>query len=171
MLLYVVRGIASFVGSYYLSVVSNRVVHDLRTAVFNHIMYLPTRFYDDNNSGHIISRVIFNTGQVTHAATDALKTIVREGFTVIGLLGYVFYLNWKMSLVFIAVAPIIGLLVDACRQQAAQAEHKTAGFGRRFDAGLQRGHCRPSRRAQFQRRALRDANALPPPATTICAAR
>ncbi len=49
--LYVVRGIASFAGTYFLSVVSNRVVHDLRTSVFNHIMYLPTRFYDDNNSG------------------------------------------------------------------------------------------------------------------------
>lgn len=110
--LYIVRGISSYVGSYYLSVVSNRVVHDLRTHTFNHVIYLPTRFYDDNNSGHIISRIIYNTGQVTGAATDALKTLVREGFTVIGLLGYIFYLNWKMSLVFLAVAPIVGLLVS-----------------------------------------------------------
>jgi ATP-binding cassette, subfamily B, bacterial MsbA len=109
--LYIVRGVASFVGSYYLSVVSNRVVHDLRTQIFSHVIYLPTRFYDDNNSGHIIARVIYNTGQVTGAATDALKTIVREGFTVIGLLAYVFYLNWKMSLVFLLVAPIVGILV------------------------------------------------------------
>jgi subfamily B ATP-binding cassette protein MsbA len=110
--LYIVRGVASFVGSYYLSKVSNSIVHDLRTQVFNHVMHLPSRFYDDNNSGHIIARIIFNTGQVTAAATDALKTIVREGFTVIGLLGYIFYLNWKMSLVFIAVAPFLGLLVS-----------------------------------------------------------
>jgi len=110
--LYIVRGISSYVGSYYLSVVSNRVVHDLRTQTFNHVIYLPTRFYDDNNSGHIISRIIYNTAQVTGAATDALKTLVREGFTVIGLLGYIFYLNWKMSLVFLAVAPIVGLLVS-----------------------------------------------------------
>ena len=109
--LYIVRGIGSFIGSYYLSKVSNNIVHDLRTHTFNHVLYLPTRFYDDNNSGHIISRIIYNTGQVTAAATDALKTVVREGFTVIGLFAYVFYLNWKMSLVFIAVAPIVGLLV------------------------------------------------------------
>jgi subfamily B ATP-binding cassette protein MsbA len=128
--LYVVRGIASFAGTYFLSVVSNRVVHDLRTSVFNHIMYLPTRFYDDNNSGHIISRVIFNTGQVTSAATDALKTIVREGFTVIGLLGYVFYLNWKMSLVFVVVAPFIGLLVtrvgNKLRKQSTRLQDSAA---------------------------------------------
>jgi subfamily B ATP-binding cassette protein MsbA len=109
--LYVVRGIASYIGNYYLSKVSNSVVHDLRTSLFNHIIYLPTRFYDDNNSGHIISRVIFNTAQVTGAATDALKVIIREGLTVIALFGYIFYLNWKMSLVFIAVAPLIGVLV------------------------------------------------------------
>src|SRR5690606_33598710 len=109
--IYLVRGIGSFLGTYYLSVVSTRVVHDLRTRTFNHIMYLPTRFYDDNNSGHIIARIIFNTSQVTGAATDALKVIVREGFTVIGLLAYIFYLNWKMSLVFLAIAPIIALIV------------------------------------------------------------
>ncbi|HET8710393.1 MAG TPA: lipid A export permease/ATP-binding protein MsbA [Spongiibacteraceae bacterium] len=109
--LYIVRGIGSFVGSYYLSKVSNNVVHDLRTETFSHVLYLPTRFYDDNNSGHIISRIIYNTGQVTAAATDALKTVVREGFTVVGLFAYVFYLNWKMSLVFIAVAPVVGLIV------------------------------------------------------------
>jgi len=109
--LYILRGVGSFMGGYFLSVVSSRVVHDLRTRTFNHIMYLPTRFFDDNSSGHIMARVIFNTGQVTGAATDALKTIIREGFTVIGLLGYIFYLNWKMSFVFIAVTPVIAFLV------------------------------------------------------------
>src|SRR5690606_1849121 len=93
--IYLVRGIASFVGTYFLSVVSTRVVHDLRTQTVNHLMYLPTRFYDDNNAGHLIAKIIFNTAQVTGAATDALKVIVREGFTVIGLLAFIFYLNWK----------------------------------------------------------------------------
>ncbi len=109
--LYVIRGISSFIGTYSLSKVSNGVVHDLRVQAFQHVIYLPTRFYEDNNSGHIISQIIYNTGQVTAAVTDALRTVVREGFTVIGLLAYVFYLNWKMSLVFIVVAPIVGILV------------------------------------------------------------
>jgi subfamily B ATP-binding cassette protein MsbA len=109
--LYVVRGLASFIGTYCLTIVSTRLVHDLRMDAFRHVMRLPTRFYDDNNSGHIIARIIFNTGQVTGAATDALKVLVREGFTVIGLLIYVFWLNWKMSLVFIAISPIIAIMV------------------------------------------------------------
>lgn len=110
--LYVVRGLCSYIGTYYLSKVSNSVVHDLRTQAFEHVIYLPTRFYEDNNSGHIISHIIYNTGQVAAAVTDALRTAVREGFTVIWLLSYVFYLNWKMSLVFIAVSPIVGILVS-----------------------------------------------------------
>lgn len=109
--LYFLRGISSFIGAYYLSKVSNGIVHDLRVQAFQHVIYLPTRFYEDNNSGHIVSQIIYNTGQVTAAVTDALRTVVREGFTVIGLFAYVFYLNWKMSLVFIVVAPIVGILV------------------------------------------------------------
>ena len=109
--LYFLRGVSSFIGAYSLSKVSNGIVHDLRMQAFEHVIYLPTRFYEDNNSGHIISQIIYNTGQVTAAVTDALRTVVREGFTVIGLLAYVFYLNWKMSLIFIFVAPIIGVIV------------------------------------------------------------
>ncbi|MDX9873992.1 MAG: lipid A export permease/ATP-binding protein MsbA [Spongiibacteraceae bacterium] len=109
--IYVVRGVGSFVGTYFLSVVSNRLVHDLRRETFNHLVRLPTRYYDDNNSGHIIAKIVFNTTQVTAAATDALKVIVREGATVIWLLAYVFYLNWKMSLVFLLIAPVIALIV------------------------------------------------------------
>lgn len=109
--IYIVRGIGTFMGTYFMAVVANRVVHSLRTETFSHIMHLPTRFFDDNNSGQIISRVLFNTGMVTGAATDALKIIFREGFTIIGLLAYAFYLNWKMSLIFIAVAPLIGIIV------------------------------------------------------------
>lgn len=110
-LIYLVRGIGSFLGTYGLSVVSNHVVHDLRTQTFNHLIHLPTRYYDDNNSGHLIAKIVFNTSQVTGAATDALKVIVREGFTVIGLLAYILYLNWKMSLAFLFIAPLIALIV------------------------------------------------------------
>jgi len=108
--LYIIRGIGSFLGAYFLAQVSTRLVHDLRVATFNRVIRLPTSFYDDNNSGHIIARIVFNTSQVTGAATDALKIIIREGLTVIFLIGYVFYLNWQMSLVFIVIAPIIGLM-------------------------------------------------------------
>ncbi len=109
--LYFVRGLGSFMGSYFMALVSTRIVNTLRQQIFAHVMHLPTRFYDDYNSGQIISRIVFNTGMVTGAATEALKTLFREGLTVIGLLGYAFYLNWKMSLTFLVISPLLALIV------------------------------------------------------------
>ena len=106
------RGIGSFLGSYYIAKVANNVVHTLRCKIFNKYTHLPHGFFDDQNSGHLLSRVTYDVQQVTAAATDAVKIIVREGLTVIGLLGYLMYMNWMLSLIFIAIAPIIGLLVN-----------------------------------------------------------
>ncbi len=107
-----VRGIGSFLGSYYIAKVANSVVHNLRCEIFNKYTTLPNAFFDDQNSGHLLSRVTYNVQQVTSAATDAIKVVVREGLTVVGLLAYLLYMNWALSLVFIAIAPIIGMLVS-----------------------------------------------------------
>jgi len=107
-----VRGIGSFLGSYYIAKVANSVVHNLRCEIFNKYTTLPNAFFDDQNSGHLLSRVTYNVQQVTAAATDAIKVVVREGLTVVGLLAYLLYMNWALSLVFIAIAPIIGVLVS-----------------------------------------------------------
>ena len=109
--LMIVHGIGSYVGNYFLAKVSVNVVHALRCEIFNHYIKLPTAYFDANNSGHMISRITNNVGQVTQAVTDSVKTIVREGFTAIGLLIYLFYSNWMLSLVFVAIAPIIVVLV------------------------------------------------------------
>ncbi len=106
------RGIGSFLGSYYIAKVANNVVHNLRCEIFDKYTTLPNAYFDDHNSGHLLSRVTYNVQQVTAAATDAVKVVVREGLTVIGLLGYLLYMNWALSLVFLAIAPIIGLLVS-----------------------------------------------------------
>ena len=106
------RGIGSFLGSYYIAKVANNVVHTLRCAIFDKYTTLPNGYFDDQNTGHLLSRVTYNVSQVTSAATDAIKVVVREGFTVIGLLAYLIYMNWALSLIFLAIAPIIGLLVN-----------------------------------------------------------
>lgn len=106
-----VRGVGSFLGNYYLAKVSNSIIHTLRCQIFQRYVRLPTRYFDDNNSGHLISRITYNVTQVTTAATDSIKVVVREGLTVVGLLAYLFYLNWQLSVVFLAIAPVIGFLV------------------------------------------------------------
>ncbi len=109
--IYFFRGIGTYLGSYFMALVGTRMVIDLRAEMFAHIVRLPVSFYDENDSARLSSRISYNTGMVTGAATEATRTLVREGFTVIGLLAYAFYLNWRLSLTFVAIAPLIALLV------------------------------------------------------------
>jgi ATP-binding cassette, subfamily B, bacterial MsbA len=111
MAIFAVRGFGHFVGSYYSSKVSLAIVHTLRTQLFNQLTNMPGFYFDNSNSGHLISRITYNVTQVTGAATEAFKVIVREGFTVIGLMGYLIYQDWKLTLIFLGVGPLIGIIV------------------------------------------------------------
>lgn len=105
------RALGFFVGNYYMNVVARSVVHDLRVKLFGVMMMAPKSYYDQHSSGALLSKITFNVEQVSGAASDALKAILREGLTVIALVTYMLYLNWRLSLVFFAVAPFIGLVV------------------------------------------------------------
>ena len=109
--LIVIRSIGAFLGNYFLAKVSCNVVHTLRCEIFDKYTELPAVYFDSNNSGYMISRITNNVGQVTNAATDAIRTFVREGLTAFSLLVYLFYSNWQLSLVFVAITPIIAVLV------------------------------------------------------------
>jgi len=106
-----VRGIGAYLGNYFLAKVSLNVIHALRCEIFNKYTQLPTAHFDANNSGYMISRITHNVGQVAQATTDAVRKFVQEGLTSVGLLGYLFYSNWRLSLVFVVIAPIIAVLV------------------------------------------------------------
>lgn len=110
-LLFLVRGIGAFLGNYYLARISGNVIHKLRCDIFNHYTRLSVQYFDSHNSGYMISRITNNIGEVTRATTDSVRSYVREGFTALGLLGYLVYTNWRLTLVFLAVAPIVVLMV------------------------------------------------------------
>ena len=120
----VFRGFGSFLGNYYLAKVSNSVVHDLRIDLFNKLLQLPNVFIDHHNSGYLISKITYNVTLVTGAATEAIKTLIREGLTVIFLLLYLFWSNWKLTLVFVAVAPVIALLISVVGRRLRKLSHK-----------------------------------------------
>ena len=106
-----IRGVGYLIGSYGLAYVSNYLVHALRLDIFEKYLLLPFRFFDQSMSGHLVSVVTFNVQQVTQAGTKALKTLLQQGSLVIGLMSYLFYVNWKLTLFFIAVMPFIAVLV------------------------------------------------------------
>ncbi|KEI70695.1 lipid A export permease/ATP-binding protein MsbA [Endozoicomonas elysicola] len=108
----IVRGIGSYLGNYYISKVANYVIHDLRTEMFDRMINLPNSYFDNNSSGHLIARITYNVSLVTSAATDAIRVAVREGLTVVFLLGFLFYTSWQMTLIFIAALPVIALVVS-----------------------------------------------------------
>lgn len=110
--IFVYRGIGTFLGKYFIARVGRGVVHSLRTVLFNHMQTLPSNYYDGESTGRLISRVIFDVDQVAGAATKALTTLVQDGLTVIFLMGYLIYLDWTLTLIFLALAPIIGGLVS-----------------------------------------------------------
>ena len=107
----VLRGIGYLNGSYGLAYVSNYLVHSLRVDIFDKYLLLPFEFFDRSMSGHLVSVVTFNVQQVTQASTKALKTLLQQGSLVLGLMGYLFYVNWKLTLFFLAVMPLVALLV------------------------------------------------------------
>jgi subfamily B ATP-binding cassette protein MsbA len=105
------RGVGYLIGTYFLAYVANYLVHALRTDLFERYLLLPFKFFDQAMSGHLVSVVTFNVQQVTEAGTKAIKTVIQQGSLVIGLMGYLIYTNWILTLFFIAVLPLIGMIV------------------------------------------------------------
>lgn len=109
--LFIIRGIASFFTSYGLGWIARNVIKNLRTEMFERMITLPARFYDQSTSGQLMSKVLYDVEQVANAATDAILTIVRDSLTILGLLAWMIYLNGYLSLIILTTVPIIGYIV------------------------------------------------------------
>ena len=110
--IFVCRGVGTFLGSYFMAKIANKVVYDLRTSMFDKLVLLPSSYYSEMPSGRILSKLTYDTEQVVGSVTSAIKTLLREGFTVIGLLSYMLYTNWRLSLMFLLIIPLIGFVVS-----------------------------------------------------------
>ncbi|MCP5419535.1 MAG: lipid A export permease/ATP-binding protein MsbA [Gammaproteobacteria bacterium] len=109
--IFLIRGVASFVGAVAMKAVANRVVMDLRNEMFGKLLSLPTQRFDDTSTGNLLSKLTYDVSQVTNASTQALVTLVQDSLSVAGLLLWIFYLNWKLALVSFLIAPVIMLVV------------------------------------------------------------
>ncbi len=111
-MLFFVRGVGSFLGNYFSALVSRNLVYEIRVQVFNKLLRLPSSFYLANPAGTISSKLIFDVEQVTAASTDSMKTLLRDGLTVIALIGFLLYTNWRLTLILFLVLPPILWLVN-----------------------------------------------------------
>ena len=108
---FLLRGVFGFCADYALAWVSNKVVLDLRNDMFKRLVQLPTTFFDNQSSGAVMSRIAYDVTGVTGAATGVLTILIKDTLAVIGLLGWMFYLNWMLSLIALVMIPAIALAV------------------------------------------------------------
>jgi len=109
--IFIARGVGAFLVKYYMEWVGRSVIRDLRKAMFAHLMVLPAVYYDKSSKGHITSKLIYDVEQVASAASNAITIIIRDSLTIIGLLGWMTYLSWQLTLFFVVVTPLIGLII------------------------------------------------------------
>ncbi len=119
-LLFICRGLASFLGGYYSAFMARSLVYEIRTEVFKKLLKLPSHFYLYNPAGTISSKLIFDVEQVTAATTDSLTTLLKDGITTISLFGYLFYTNWRLTLVLLTVVPPIFWLIKTVSKKFAR---------------------------------------------------
>ena len=109
--IFLVRVIGAFASGYGMSVISRNVIRELRKEMFSRLVALPKAFYDKATTGELISKFAYDVEQVAHSTTKAITVFIRDVLTVIALISWMFYLNSKLALVFITVAPIVAILI------------------------------------------------------------
>lgn len=109
--IFLIRGLATFLSTYGMERVGRNIIRDMRKQMFAHLIRLPATFYDRNASGQLTSKLIYDVERVAQAATGAVTVIVRDTFSILGLLGLMFYTSWLLSLVFVVIGPLITLIV------------------------------------------------------------
>lgn len=124
---FTLRGLGTFMSQYFISYVGRQVVNALRTQVFDRLLTLPSRYFDNNASGRLVSKLTFNVEQVAEATTNAVTISLREGLTILGLLGFMLYTNWKLTLIFLAVGPLIGAVVSYASKRFRKLSQRIQG--------------------------------------------
>ena len=130
--IFLVRGIFGYISSYAMSWVSNRVICDLRNAMFARILQLPTTYIDTHPSSRLMTRITNDVSGVATATTTAITTLLRDSMATMGLLAWLLYLNWKLTMVMVVTVPLMSLVVRAfsarLRSMSRAAQQGTAAM-------------------------------------------
>ena len=114
---FVIRGLSTFTTSYLMSAISGRLISTLRQQMFRRLLDVPLDFYRDNSTGKIINAMMLEVNQVLDLIRSVMIVVIRDSLTVIGLLSYLFWLNWKLTLVIIVLGPVIAFVIRITAQR------------------------------------------------------
>jgi subfamily B ATP-binding cassette protein MsbA len=109
--LFLLRGIGDFLQTYCPGFVGRQIVKRLRAQIFDRYLHLPIAFFDRQAGGVLLSRLTYNTEQVAQATTDSITVFIRDSLTILGLIGYLLYMNWKLTAFSLIVGPLIAYLI------------------------------------------------------------
>ena len=109
--LFLLRSVAGFISTYGIAWVGRNVVKKIRKQMFDKLVHTPSRTYDFSSSGELLSKVTYDTEQVAEAATKAVTVLVRDGLTVIGLVGLMFYQSVVLSIGLLVIGPVIAIFI------------------------------------------------------------
>lgn len=116
-----IRAAAGFVSGYSMRWVSRKIVEDLRFDSFKRIMSLPVKFFDKNAAGNIVSKLTYETEQLSTIVTKVALDAFRDILTVIAIVGYMLYLDWFLTIIFAVMAPVMGLYLKKVSPKLRQA--------------------------------------------------
>lgn len=124
-LLFLVRSLFVYITGYLMMWISSRVVTDLRRSMFDKLISLPSQHFDQHSAGQLISRLVYDVGHVSEAATSALVTTVRESLTALALMAYLLYLDWKLTIITLTIGPVIAYTVKSFGQRMRAASQES----------------------------------------------
>ena len=110
-LIFIFRGLGSFMSSYGMAYVGRSLIRDIRRQMFDKILARSSTMYDESVTGKLVSKITFDAEQVAEAATKAITIIIKDGLTIIGLLSLMFYYSFELSISIILIAPFIGIFL------------------------------------------------------------
>ena len=122
-LIFFLRSIGIFLTIYYMAKVGRALVYRLREMMFEKLLHLPISFYDNSSSGDLMSRISHNVELLSSVASRSLIILIRDTITIIGLLIWMFYLSWELTLFFITAAPFIVFLVSTLNKKFRKLTH------------------------------------------------
>jgi subfamily B ATP-binding cassette protein MsbA len=108
---FVFRGIGSFISEYGMAYTGHRVVFDLRRGLIDKLLRLPTPYYDVTPAGVIQSKLTFDAHQLASAASGTITTAIRSTLTIAASLGWLLYINWKLTAMTFFVLPIVAVVI------------------------------------------------------------
>ena len=109
--LFLIRGVFNVINEYLTGLLSGKLVLRMRSEMFDKLQRLPIHFFHDNTSGRTISRMLNDAGQITDAGFNIITVIVKDGVSIVFLLCWLFYLEWKLTLVTFVAIPIVGICI------------------------------------------------------------